>query len=233
MTDIKKHAIKAVIFDLDGTLIDSETNYFEAERKLLAEYGVNSFDFETKKKYIGKSTKDILEDFKKNYSIEESIETFTKKKNKYYLNIAKNNTVVFPEMHKFLDLLKANNYPIALASGSSTEIIDEILFITGLKNFFDVTLSSESVKKGKPAPDVFLETAKLLQIPPENCLVLEDTNYGVEAAKNASMYCIAIPYFTEKPLAESFFASDLLIKDGIKNFCAEEAFEWMRNIHKK
>ncbi len=230
MTDVKKHAIKAVIFDLDGTLIDSEPNYFEAERKLLAEYGINDFDFEMKKQYVGKSTNDTLENFKRNYSIEESIETLIKKMNKYYLDIAKNNTVIFPEMHKFLDLLKANNYPIALASGSSSEIIDEILLITGLRNFFDVILSSESVKRGKPAPDVFLETAKLLQIPPENCLVLEDSNHGVEAAKSASMYCMAIPYFTDKPLAESFFVSDFLLKNGMKSFSAEKAFKWMQNI---
>ncbi|MBA4603813.1 HAD family hydrolase [Thermoactinomyces mirandus] len=233
MTNVKKQAIKAVIFDLDGTLVDSEPNYFEAEKKLFAEYGINNFDFEMKKKYVGKSTKDTLTDYKKNYSIEESVETLTKKMNKYYLDIAKNNTVIFPEMRKFLELLKANNYRMALASGSSSEIIDEILFITGLKDFFDVTLSSESVRKGKPAPDVFLEAAKLLGIPPENCLVLEDSNYGVEAAKNASMYCIAIPYFTEKPLAQSFLMSDLLLKDGIKSFSAEKAFKWMRNIHKE
>lgn len=206
MADVKKkNVIKAVIFDLDGTLIDSEPNYFEAERKLLAEYGINNFDFEMKKRYVGKSTKDIFEDLKKKYYIEESLETLTKKKNKYYLDIAKNNTVVFPEMRNFLNLLKANNYPIALASGSSPEIIEEILLITQLTGIFDAILSSESIKKGKPAPDVFLETAKLLKIPPENCLVLEDSNYGVEAAKSAFMYCIAIPYFTGEPLAESFF----------------------------
>ncbi|MGA8942536.1 MAG: HAD family phosphatase, partial [Thermoactinomyces sp.] len=153
MADKKKNVIQAVIFDLDGTLIDSEPNYFEAERKLLAEYGINHFDFEMKKRYVGKSTKDIFQDLKKKYCIEESLETLIKKKNKYYLDIARNNTVVFPEMRNFLNMLKENNYPLALASGSSPEIIEEILLITQLNGIFDVILSSESINKGKPAPD--------------------------------------------------------------------------------
>ncbi len=91
-------------------------------------------------------------------------------------------------MYKFLQFLKSNNYPLALASGSSPEIIETVLSITKLKEYFDVVLSAEQVEKGKPAPDVFLEAAKQLGIPFKNCLVIEDSQPGV-AAK--TLPCIA------------------------------------------
>lgn len=228
---VQKSKIEAIIFDLDGTLVDSEPNYFESDRKLLAEYGVMNFDAAMKNKYAGLGSKDMLEDIKKIYSIHESVGNLLVKKNNYYLEIARKNTVVFPEMKKFLDLLQGNHYPIALASGSSPAVIDEILTITDLKKYFDVILSAEHVEKGKPEPDIFLEAAKRLDVLPENCLVVEDSQYGVEAAKRASMYCIAVPYWENADLPEIYFKADLLFRNGISEFTSEKAYQWMSAIH--
>jgi beta-phosphoglucomutase family hydrolase len=225
---ILKNKVKAVIFDLDGTLVDSEPNYSEADDKMLAEYGIAELDTEMKNKYVGIGTKEMMEDIKKIYHINESIANLVAKKNKYYLEIAKKNTPVFPEMHKFLKFLKSNNYPLALASGSSPEIIDTVLTITKLKEYFDVVLSAEQVENGKPAPDVFLEAAKQLGVASENCLVVEDSQPGVEAAKNASMYCMALPYMMEESFHESFIMADLLFKKGISEFRVEKAIEWLQ-----
>jgi len=227
---VQKPKIKAIIFDLDGTLVDSEPNYFEADRKLLAEYGIMDFDEKMKNKYIGIGAKEMMEDVKKIYQISETVDVLLGKKNKYYIEIARNSTVVFPEMQKFLELLKENNYPIALASGSSPEVIDEVLSATNLKKHFDIILSAENVKKGKPAPDIFLESAKQLGVPSENCLVIEDSQYGVEAAKSAAMHCIALPYLTEDALHDSYFMADLLFKNGISEFTAAKAFEWLATV---
>lgn len=226
--EVAKNKVKAVIFDLDGTLVDSEPNYSEADNKTLAEYGIVELSAEMKRKYVGIGTKEMMEDIKKMYDINETIENLVSKKNKYYLEIAKENTPVFPEMHKFLQFLKSNNYPLALASGSSPEIIETVLSITKLKEYFDVVLSAEQVEKGKPAPDVFLEAAKQLGVPFENCLVIEDSKPGVEAAKSASMYCIALPYMMKESPTDSFIMADLLFKNGICEFRAEKAIEWLQ-----
>lgn len=219
--------IKAIIFDLDGTLVDSEPNYYESDKKLLGEYGIELTE-EMGIKYIGIGCQDMMADIKANFNIDDSLESLLAKKNQYYIDIAKDNTIVFPEMLTFLQLLKENNFPMAIASGSSLEVIEMITAITNIKPYFDVALSAEEVKRGKPAPDIFLETAKRLGISPINCLVLEDSQYGVEAAKSAGMYCISIPFPTTQPLHNSFTKADLLYKNGIEGFSATQAFEWLK-----
>lgn len=226
----EKSKIKAVIFDLDGTLVDSEPNYFAADKRLLSEYGVFDINEEDKKKYIGIGSKVMLTDMRNKYQIEDSVDILLSKKDKYYFELAKKNTAVFPEMKVFLEILKENGYPLAIASGSSKEIINEILSITHLTGFFDVIVSAEEVALGKPNPDVFLEAAKRLNIPAVNCLVLEDSMPGVEAAKRALMYCAAIPYSIEEPISESFLKSDMLITDGMCNFSAKKIYEWLISI---
>lgn len=222
--------IRAVIFDLDGTLIDSEPNYYEADKKLLEEYGIFDFNQEMKKKYIGIGTKDMMKDIREKYSITDTIEDLVRKKNQYYVEIARTNTVVFPEMKKFLEILKENKYCLALASGSSLEIITAILSITNLNDFFDIIVSADIVKNGKPEPDLFIETANRLNVLPENCLVVEDSKYGVKAAKRAYMHCIAIPYLVEETIDNSFAMADRLIKNGISDFFAEENYKWLSSI---
>lgn len=228
-TVAKRTEIQAVIFDLDGTLVDSETNYYEADRRLLAEYGILDFDQPMKEKYVGFGSKEMLEDIKVIYQLEENVEALLQKKNRYYLEIARENTVVFPEMKKFLELLKAHSYTAALASGSSPEVIDTVLEVTKLQSYFDIILSAEHVRKGKPAPDIFLETARRLGLLPGKCLVVEDSRYGVEAAKNAAMLCLAIPYLSEAALHESFYTADLLFRRGMSEFTAEKAMAWLQN----
>jgi beta-phosphoglucomutase family hydrolase len=223
-----KKTIKAIIFDLDGTLVDSEPNYFASDNKLLAEYGLPEMDFEMKTKYVGIGSRAMLEDIKLQYPLEESIEILLEKKNKYYLEVARENTRVFPEMLHFLKLLRENNYPLAVASGSSREVIKMILETTGIREYFSVIMSSEEVENGKPEPDVFLETAKRLGVRPENCLVLEDSQYGVEAARKAGMYSIALPDPQLKVMPPSFREADLLLEKGIEDFSATKVLEWIK-----
>jgi HAD superfamily hydrolase (TIGR01509 family) len=219
--------IKAVIFDLDGTLVDSEPNYFASDRKLLAEYGIYNLDEELKTKYVGFGSREMMEDIKRNYPIAETIDNLMLKKNSYYIEIAQANTVVFPEMLRFLENLKQNGYPAAVASGSSPAVIDMVLSVTNTRHYFDVVLSAEQVAKGKPAPDIFLEAARRLGIAAGNCLVVEDSHYGVEAAKNAAMHCIAIPYLLQEPLHVSFSKADMVFKQGISEFTADKAIAWI------
>ncbi len=222
--------IKAVIFDFDGTLVDSEKNYYLSDRKFLKEFGIE-FTEEMQKEVSGMGNLNFIRKLKKEYDIKGDEKELLELKNAYYLNIAKNNTKVFPEMEKFLILLKENGYKLGVASGSSPYILDTLLSETGLIKYFDVVLSSEeeNIKNGKPHPDVYLEAAKKLSLTPSECTAVEDSKYGVEAAKNATMTCIAVPYVTEKPLHPSFYKADLLFENGIKEFKSEIAFSWISN----
>lgn len=219
--------IKGIIFDLDGTLVDSEPNYYEADRRLFMEYGVREFTLEMKEKYIGVSSQDLIKDMKATHPIQATEEELLAKKIQYYRELAQENTPVFPEMKRFLDLLQQAGYPMAVASGSAKEVIELVLAVTDLTNYFQVLVSSDEVSKGKPAPDVFIEAAHRLQLPCENCLVLEDSQYGVEAAYRASMYCVGLPYSSNGEFPETFHKANLLLKRGVEEFSAERVFEWM------
>lgn len=216
----------AVIFDLDGTLVDSEPLYLEADQKIFRPLGI-IVEAEHKKPYTGLSSHCFLADIKKQYDLSISVEELLTRKNAAYMELAQERTHVFPEMRTFVRLLKEHGYPLAVASGSSKEVIDAVLEAADLLTYFDVTLSSSQVKKGKPAPDVFLEAARLLNTPPQACLVMEDSCYGVEAAKNAQISCIAIPPAEAAPLADCFYKAELLFANGMDEFSASKAFAWL------
>ncbi|MCX7820179.1 MAG: HAD family phosphatase [Brevinematales bacterium] len=223
--------LKAVIFDFDGTLVDSEKNYYISDRNFLKEFGIE-FTEEMQKEVSGMGNLNFIKKLKKEYGIKGNEKELLERKNAHYLAIAKNNTKVFPEMKRFLDILKENGYKLGLASGSSPYILDILLEETGLIKYFDVVLSSESenIKNGKPHPDVYLEAARRLNFKPYECAAVEDSKYGVEAAKNAEMSCIAVPYVIEKPLHPSFYKADLLFENGIKDFKSEIAFSYILNF---
>lgn len=110
--------------------------------------------------------------------------------------------------------MAATSIPIAVASGSTRWNIDASLEAVGLAEFFDIRVSSEEVPFGKPAPDVFLEAARRLGVPPESCVVVEDAVPGMTAALAAGMRCVAIPTITE-PLDPDFRRAQLLFAEGM------------------
>jgi HAD superfamily hydrolase (TIGR01509 family) len=218
--------LEAVIFDLDGTLIDSEENYFLADEELLRRRGV-VFTREDKKKYIGGGNMDMMVDLRRRYGIDHSPEALAQEKNAIYLELALRNTPVYPEMRQLWEAVRARGLPVAVASGSSPAVIAQLLERAGLLHQANVVVSAEEVARGKPAPDIFVETARRLRVAPGACVVLEDSRHGVAAAKAAGMSCIAVPYLFEKPLAEEFAAADLLFEDGMAAFDALRAMVWI------
>jgi beta-phosphoglucomutase family hydrolase len=221
-----RYPIQAVIFDLDGTLIDSEPNYYLADRQLLARYGVD-FTEEDKRRYIGGSNMDMMNDLVRRYSLAATPEALAAEKNQIYLALAEANTPIYAPMKRFLDLLVARGVPVAVASGSAPEVIARLLKAVGLAEVFEHVVSAEEVARGKPAPDVFLEAARRLGVPPHTCVVVEDSRPGVEAAHRAFMRCIAVPYLTDKPLSPTFSLADRLYGDGMDAFDPDEAFAWV------
>ncbi|MFG2796888.1 HAD family hydrolase [Streptomyces pseudovenezuelae] len=217
----------SVIFDLDGTLVDSEPNYYEAGRQTLAAHGVTDFTWADHERYVGISTQETVTRWKSLYGLRASVPELLADKNRRYLALARTATRVYPEMRAFVELLAAEGVPMAVASGSSAAAIDAILAGTGLDAYLRTTVSADEVDRGKPAPDVFLEAARRLGAEPAHCVVLEDAAPGAAAAHAAGMRCIAIPYLAAQADAPEFARAGLLLRGGQEEFTARAAHDWL------
>jgi len=182
--------MKAVIFDMDGVIIDSEPIHFEVDMQNMKDLGCN-ISVEELEKYVGTTNEYMFTDIKKNYNIRKSVEEIIN----YRVEMAKNMIIQsdlepIEGIRALLSDLKHKNIPTAIASSSSRDLIDVVISKFKLQDYFKYILSGEEVEKGKPAPDVYVETAKKLGIPPKDCIVIEDSKNGVLAAKAAGMKCI-------------------------------------------
>lgn len=217
----------SVVFDLDGTLVDSEPNYFEAGRRLLAAHGVDGFDWAEHTAFIGIGTRETLETLRERYALDVPLEELLAAKNSLYLELARASTPVFPEMRALVERLAAEGVPMTVASGSSRAAIEAVLAGTGLDAHLTASVSAEEVPRGKPAPDVFLEAARRLGSDPARCVVVEDAPAGAAAARAAGMRCIGVPYVPQAAEDPAFRAADLLFPGGQEEFTAAAAYAWL------
>lgn len=186
--------INACLFDLDGVLVDTAIYHYKAWRRLANELG---FDFTEKdnEKLKGisriQSLKLILEWGKIEKSPEE-LQELSQKKNDWYLQMITHMqpSELLPGSREFLQELKNQGIKIALGSASKNAII--ILDKTNIRHFFDAIVDGNMVQTSKPDPEVFLIGAKLLNVPPQQCVVIEDAIAGIEAALTANMKVIGI-----------------------------------------
>ncbi|MYT75495.1 MULTISPECIES: HAD family phosphatase [unclassified Streptomyces] len=217
----------AVVFDLDGTLVDSEPNYYRATLGTLARYGITDYTWADNEAYVGISTLETIGLWKRRYGIEAPASEMLDDLNARYLDLARADTHVFPQMRLFVERLHAAGAPMIVASGSSPEAIEAILTGTGLGAQLSRYVSADEVPHGKPAPDVFLEAARRLDVAPACCVVLEDAAPGARAAHAAGMRCIALPYVAAQADDPAFTAADLLFKGGQEEFTARAAYDWL------
>jgi HAD superfamily hydrolase (TIGR01509 family) len=217
----------SVIFDLDGTLVDSEPNYFEAGRQTLAEQGITGFTWAEHERYVGISTRETVALWKERYDLRPPLDALLADMNRRYLELARSATHVYPEMRKFVELLAAEGTSMAVASGSSPAAIEAILAGTGLAAHLTTVVSADEVARGKPAPDVFLEAAHRLGAGPADCVVLEDAAPGAAAAHAAGMRCIAVPYVAAQADDPAFATAGLLLRGGQGEFTAQAAYDWL------
>lgn len=182
--------VKAVIFDMDGVIIDSEPIHFESDKMTMKYFEKEILDEELNN-YVGVSNPVMWAELRDKYKLIASIEEIIEKQLYYKKNLIENKKLEpIGGIRKLLGELKSCGIRIGLASSSSREFIEFILNKLEVIEFFEVIISGEEVAKSKPAPDIFLKAAVALNVEPSNCLVIEDSGHGVKAAKLAKMKCI-------------------------------------------
>ncbi len=199
----------ATIFDMNGVLIDSHDLTWGAVNKLLGEYNV-SLSPEDIKRYIGKSLEQNIQDWNNRYSLSLGLGEFRAD----LLNEQRDSLKKLgsnPCLTALLNELETNNIAKGVGTSSSRFRAIKILDWSGLRNYFPVLVASEDVHNHKPSPDTFLKVAKKLSLPPENCIVIEDSYSGILAAKIAKMR--AIGYLGKHNSMEDLVDADLVIKD--------------------
>ncbi|MEU8470320.1 HAD family phosphatase [Streptomyces sp. NPDC029006] len=219
----------SVIFDLDGTLVDSEPHYYEASRQTLAEHGVPVYTWADHEDYVGVSTRESAAIWRERYGLRAPVDDLLARANQRYLDLARAGTRAYPEMRALVERLAAETVPMAVASGSSPEAIEAVLAGTGLDAFLRTAVSADEVPRGKPAPDVFLEAARRLGTEPADCVVLEDAAPGAAAAHAAGMRCVAVPYVRARADAPEFATAALLVRGGQQEFSARSVYAWLRD----
>jgi beta-phosphoglucomutase len=185
---------KGFIFDLDGVIVDTAHFHFKAWKKTADEIGFNlTEELNEKLKGVSRvaSLQKILEWADVSIS-QEQFEKITYEKNEDYLNYVRKMTKadILPGVYDFIENLKQRGYPIGLGSASKNAM--HILERVELLKMFDVIVDGNSVTKAKPDPEVFLNAAKLLNIQPQDCIVFEDSEAGIQAANIAKMTSIGI-----------------------------------------
>ncbi|SFC99911.1 HAD family hydrolase [Clostridium uliginosum] len=182
---------KAVIFDMDGVLADTEPIYFQIERDLFSHFKV-TISKEEHESFVGTSLENMWDKIIKDHSLKECRDKIIDYNKNYVTKYIENLLELSPtkNVKEFLKDLKEKDIKIGLASSSSKNLINIILNRLDIKDFFEVIVSGEDVKQSKPNPDIFLKTAELLNVAPNECVVIEDSSNGVNAAKEAGMKCI-------------------------------------------
>ena len=189
---------EAVIFDCDGTLVDSMPAHFDAWCEALALYGAGGvFKEDVFFAMGGRPTMDIVVELNDEYNLKLDPVAVAMAKREAFLKRLHTVTLI-EEVADFAQSLRGK-VPMAIATGGSRMVIEKTLKIVGISDWFDEVVTADDVSEGKPAPDIFLRAAKLLGVNPVMCLALEDAPSGILAAQRAGMEVIAIP----SPLASS------------------------------
>ncbi len=188
--------IKYVIFDMDGTLLDTEPIYKKTWVETGERWGLDGME-EMYPYIMGKSIETIIIMMKERFGDDFNGEKFFDERMSYFTSLIENGVSTRPGCFELLDYLKSENIPMALATSTPLYITERNMERTGIGKYMDAVVTSSMVKRGKPAPDIFLEAARRIGAAPCDTVVCEDSPYGIIAAHDAGMKPVFIPDLTE------------------------------------
>jgi HAD superfamily hydrolase (TIGR01509 family) len=203
--------IEAVIFDLDGTLVDSMWMWKSIDIEYLAKFGLEMPE-DLQHCIEGMSFSETAAYFKKRFELTDSLEQIKSDWNEMAWNKYQYEVPLKEGVKEFLTYLKENNIPTGIATSNSRELVDLIIDKHHMKGYFSSIRTSCEVAKGKPSPDIYLLVAEDLGVSPQKCLVFEDVLQGVMAGKNANMkVCAVYDDYSEKDLEEKKKLADYYV----------------------
>ncbi len=199
----------AVVFDLDGVLIASEEVWDTVRETYVRERG-GRYDAEVQRAMMGMSSVEWSRYLHDVAGVTDSPEQINAEVVRRMLEAYRVHLPLIPGAADAVRRIAAR-YPLGLASSSNRPLIDTVLEVSGLTGYFAATVSSEEVPRGKPAPDVYLEAARRLGVPPERCVAVEDSHSGIRSAKAAGLRVVAIPNPSYPPDEEALTQADAVI----------------------
>lgn len=202
------NTIKAVIWDLDGVILDSAEAHLKSWYRLAADLNIPFSDEQFWATFGWRN--DVIIPTLVGPTTPERIKELADRKEAYFREFIRETATPLPGAIELLSELRAAGYQQALASSTPIANIDLISEVLGLKRYLSVFVSGESVPRSKPAPDTFLKAAEELGVDPPHCLVIEDAVAGIEAARAGGMHCIAVAGNRDLP---GLRAADLMVKD--------------------
>jgi len=211
---LNKPLIKAIIFDMDGVLIDTFEAHFHAWQKFMKHKGISKFERRNYLESIGMQTRELLLKYKNSFGLNtENIEKDTLLKESM-IDISE--ISLYPHVKETLDILKNNGFKLALATSAIGVDLKDRVERYNFNENFDAFVCSDEVKFSKPHPEIFLKAAKKLKISLDKCVVIEDAITGIIAAKKAGMKAIALTTTFPKHKFEEMdkqFKPDLILND--------------------
>jgi HAD superfamily hydrolase (TIGR01509 family) len=184
--------IEAVLFDLDGLMVDSEPHSLASWQAVLARRGAQ-FDQATIDGILGLRLSETARLAIRLFDLNDEPAALAQEKTDYQIAHLDGNVRLMPGLIELLDLIDQRGLQKSIASSGTRAYVRAVLAATHLTDRFNTVITGDDVIHGKPAPDVFLAAAAALHVAPENCLVLEDAPTGAQAAKAANMLCFAVP----------------------------------------
>lgn len=199
--------IEALIFDMDGTLVDSEPIHHMAWEATLVRNDVKSFPFEDFVRYVGSSNEKLAQDVIRSNALKASVEELVADKQARYLEMIPSIPMipgVMASIRRF-----SQSFRLAIASSSHTIELEKLLACYELRECFDHVVGGDLVVNKKPHPDIYQKVVGLMGLDPMQCVAFEDSESGVNAAKNAGLYTIAVP--TALSALHDFQRADMII----------------------
>lgn len=207
---IRNQQIAAVIFDLDGTMVDNNPYHLASWRQYLQELGIEISEENYRKHINGRTNKDAIEYiYQRNMSDEEAI-VYTLQKEAIYRKLYAPHIQPVNGLIELIKKIHKKNLPMGIATSGIQVNIDFLFEHIPIQSYFSAIINSAHIKKGKPDPEIFLTTAAALKVQPSACLVFEDAAVGVRAAKEAGMYVVAL---TTTQTATELAAADLIMNN--------------------
>jgi HAD superfamily hydrolase (TIGR01509 family) len=201
--------IDAVVFDLDGVLLDSEQVWDDAREQLAKERG-GRWHARAQRDMMGMSSTEWSRYMHETIGLPEPPEEINREVVERLSAIYREHLPVLPGAREAVERLAAR-WPLGLASSSNRELIDLTLELLGVTQLFAATVSSEEVARGKPAPDVYLEAARRLEVEPARAAAVEDSQNGILAAKAVAMRVLAIPNQHFPPDEDALAQADIVL----------------------